>query len=227
MGTKVQLVACRTRTLDNPAVPRELFMAIHRLAEFAGVWLDGRLIGDPGVLQYDGHTIGVGKQSITNIIHDIAHHMVAPEWRRQHPDWGLGPGVDEYSYHSQSTHDAPERFGGVDTQEQEELASLLGICIEAHLGLGTKTLDDHCWTKGRHSCWRDLATFFQAVNKLVDKGFITNDRGRPVCMDYIYEHNDPAWDSEGITFVPLCVEKDETGAVIEGACCQTIVKIKT
>ena len=176
----------RYAKLDDDHVPESLFLAVHRFAEWAGIYLDGRKIGEPGVLQYDGETIGVGDQTISNIIHDIAHFVAAPDWRRQHPDWGLGAGTDEYSYFTNTDHNAPARYGTDDEiQEQEEIASLFGICVEVHLGLGCDTLNDHNWGRGIYAAWHGLGEFFASLKKLQRIGLISDDCGRPACMDYI------------------------------------------
>ena len=116
---------------------------IRTLARKASVKLATRNI-DGGYV-WDGETIALleannSPRSDANIVHDIAHYLVAPATRRKHPEFGLGTSSDAGvpSINSLLTHEYAQR--------EEEEASLLGILIEKELKLDPEgTFGDHMW----------------------------------------------------------------------------------
>lgn len=75
-----------------------------------------------------------------NIIHDIAHYIVASNTRRKLPEFGLGTSPDN------SVREANQILSHKGAQHEEEEVSLLGILIEKQLGLRPlMTFTDHSW----------------------------------------------------------------------------------
>lgn len=82
------------------------------------------------------------RRTDSNLIHDIAHFVVAAPERRTIPEFGLGDSPDTLRFMT------PRISGmtGKMAQQEEELASALGIWWEREFGLDwRKTLRDHCW----------------------------------------------------------------------------------
>lgn len=96
-------------------------------------------------LYEDGTTRGVQyrkRRSDSNLIHDIAHFVVAAPERKVMPEFGLGPSPDS------GVVFVPMADGmtGQESQEEEELASALGIYWERELGLDWRdTFEYHSW----------------------------------------------------------------------------------
>jgi hypothetical protein len=86
---------------------------------------------------WTGETANIGRLAVSNIIHEVAHYMVATSANRNMPDFGLGAGIESGVYTPPLYHDSVD---------QEVLASYLGIMWERHLGLDiVPTLIDHSW----------------------------------------------------------------------------------
>lgn len=109
---------------------------------------------------YDGYSIrtrnrseGAGEQRRwSNVLHDIAHWLVADPARRKLPDFGLGNAPDSYT---DSEPVVSEKQG--DAEERQ--ASLLGICYEAHLFSFMRaltTFDYHSWDIGSDDSRHDM-----------------------------------------------------------------------
>jgi hypothetical protein len=84
------------------------------------------------------------QRSESNLLHDIAHFVVAAPERRSIPEFGLGDSPDTKVYGTSlakgMTHSK--------AQDEEELASALGIYWERELGLDWQsTFIDHTWTE--------------------------------------------------------------------------------
>ena len=92
------------------------------------------------------------------ILHEVAHFALAPLERRGLVEFGLGPGPDTLD------HEAAERAAVVSPlarEEDESLASLLGIIWEAALGQpALASLLDQNWLEGLD---RSAAGHFTAV----------------------------------------------------------------
>lgn len=77
----------------------------------------------------------------SGILHEIAHWIVAPKWRRTKPGWGLGP---EPSGDRCARTLVTDEFAN----NEERQASVLGILYERALGLDWwDTADGHQWTE--------------------------------------------------------------------------------
>ena len=78
----------------------------------------------------------------SNIIHDIAHFVVAAPERRTIPEFGLGDSPDTLRFRTPRAKGITAKMA----QQEEELASTLGIYWERELGLDWRqTISDHCW----------------------------------------------------------------------------------
>lgn len=102
-----------------------------------------------------------GCQSSDNIIHDLAHWMVAPKSRRGAYEFGLGSSPDVFC--SKAIELVSDAFG----QREEEHASLLGIIIERHFGHDWRhTWRFHSWKAYDHKV-------FERLRWLVQNGLVT------------------------------------------------------
>jgi hypothetical protein len=92
------------------------------------------------------------------ILHEVAHFVLAPPARRALPDFGLGPGPDTRN------RAAAERAAALPLLEREDdeaMASLLGILWEAELGQpALASFLDQNWLEGLE---RSAAAHFTAV----------------------------------------------------------------
>lgn len=78
----------------------------------------------------------------SNLIHDIAHFVVAAPERRTIPEFGLGDSPDTLRFNTPRAKGITAAMA----QREEELASALGIYWERELGLDWRqTIKDHCW----------------------------------------------------------------------------------
>lgn len=104
-----------------------------------------------------------GHQNSQNIIHDLAHWMVAPPSRRRVCEFGLGSSPDVFS--KDAVDLVSTKFG----QREEEHASLLGIIIERDLG--------HNWryTWRYHSWKAHDKLVHKRIAWLIRNGLITTD----------------------------------------------------
>jgi elongation factor P hydroxylase len=98
----------------------------------------------PGAWQWTGRVLCVGGQKPQDIVHDAAHWLVAPPWRRRCPDFGLGRGPDTELWYLIGPNEL--RVKSEYAQLEEEQASLLGVFYLAALGLNYRaTLMIHNW----------------------------------------------------------------------------------
>ena len=102
-----------------------------------------------GSFSYNGKTIALysdhnksKQRSTSDIIHDIAHFVVATPKRRKLPEFGLGTSPDNYT---RLTFPADGMNYSM-AQTEEELASVLGIYWEREIGLDWRqTYENHSW----------------------------------------------------------------------------------
>jgi hypothetical protein len=118
--------------------------------------------GTACIFNWDGRALDAGTEAYV-ILHEIAHYLLAPLWRRALPDFGLGPGpdtIDRAGAERAATGSLLER------EAEEAAASLLGILWEAELGQpALASFLDQNWLEGLR---RSAATHFTAVvRKLV------------------------------------------------------------
>lgn len=82
------------------------------------------------------------RRSDSNLIHDIAHFVVADPERRTIPEFGLGDSPDTGRFNTPMTKGMTPKKA----QDEEELASALGIYWERELGLDWReTFGEHMW----------------------------------------------------------------------------------
>lgn len=134
------------------------------------------VLGDiRGVPLWDGKTVSAS--SPINLLHEVAHFQIAPEWRRFKPGYGLGmePEGDAWP---------PQLVGDRRTEVEESMASALGVLWAAHLGYEgwRDTAKSHSW--GRVNEWiRDVDHFLwitgEVARSLLRLGLITPE-GVPI-----------------------------------------------
>lgn len=109
------------------------------------------------------------------VLHEVAHFVLAPPQRRVLIDFGLGPGPD--------TRDRPAAERAIvlpisEREEDEALASLLGILWEAELAQpALASFIDQNWLEGLD---RSAAPHFETVVAGLLRRGLLDARGRPV-----------------------------------------------
>ena len=126
---------------------------------------------------WDGAALN-GATEACVILHEVAHFALAPLERRGLVEFGLGPGPDTLD------HEAAERAAVVSPlarEEDESLASLLGIIWEAALGQpALASFLDQNWLEGLD---RSAAAHFTAVVKtLRQRGLLSLERAPAVSI---------------------------------------------
>jgi hypothetical protein len=111
------------------------------------------------------------------ILHEIAHWLICPPERRRLPDFGVGAGPE-----SGLQADA-ERARVVDAaaqQEDEALASLLGVLLEAELGQpAILAFLEQNWLEGYER--ESAALHFRATIAGLRRRRLIDAEGRPTC----------------------------------------------
>jgi hypothetical protein len=103
---------------------------------------------------------------LTNLVHDIAHFLVAPPERRWVAEFGLGT-APEGMRHIQ----AVVTMTTAESLLEEERASLLGILIEKALGMDwLYTMQDHSWLDFRSA--EDVFENEPSIRWLQVNGFV-------------------------------------------------------
>lgn len=124
----------------------------------------------PGdTFQWDGNDVACKKQKASNIIHDIAHFVIASREQRKIIDFGLGAGPDTGNQSEANKAELKHRHISVDQQEVE--ASALGILWEKGFGMDWKdTADYHNWDSASQleEYWSD-SRFKKIVRKYQKK----------------------------------------------------------
>jgi hypothetical protein len=145
-----------------------------------------RLAGDFGIgvrdeppavaFSWDGRWLRAESEASV-VLHEIAHWQICPPERRRLPDFGLGAGPETGR---KAEADAARVASDVAKQEEECLASLLGILWEAALGQpAIAAFLEQNWLEG----WRRPSaalTFAKTVAALHARGLLTAD-ATPVC----------------------------------------------
>jgi hypothetical protein len=141
------------------------------LLESFGVFHEPRdpiamVVGEGAGFGWDGKSIATGvKRNATDILHDLAHWLVAPPSRRKIEDFGLGRGPD-------SGGDARRIVGDEWADNEEEVVSFLGIVWEAALGHNPMpSLVYQSWTQGG-----SYKKVVKAIKKLTRKGLLDDSR---------------------------------------------------
>lgn len=154
-------------------------VCIRDTARKAGVRLSVRNIDNKHV--WNGKTIALfeadgSRRPDANIVHDIAHYVVASVTRRKYPEFGLGDSPDN------GPPSARQFLTYENAQYEEEEASLLGILIEKELKLDPEdTFVHHSWDVCDDTLWALLTHFHagdrdsigcQALQRLCKKGHL-------------------------------------------------------
>ncbi|HJU20062.1 MAG TPA: hypothetical protein VJ770_26715 [Stellaceae bacterium] len=130
--------------------------------------------GHPCRFNWDGAALD-GSTEAYVILHEIAHFVLAPPARRVLADFGLGPGPDTRD------RDAARRAATLPflaREEDEALASLLGILWEAELGQpALASFLDQNWLEGLD---RSAAPHFAATLDGLGHRGLVDRRARPV-----------------------------------------------
>jgi hypothetical protein len=126
---------------------KKLNPKIQQLADHYGVELSWRSEGDN--YSYDGKTVALldwqGKpRTEANVIHDIAHWVMASPTRRSYPEFGLGPSPDT------GTLRVATRVSDSYSTDEECRSSILGVYWQWRYGIGDwkDTLEHHNWLDG-------------------------------------------------------------------------------
>ena len=106
------------------------------------------------------------------MIHEVAHWLIAPSARRNLPDFGLGAGPETGRV---AEADAVRCVNDIVREEEEMLASLLGILFEAALGQpAIHAFIEQNWLEA----WDRPAAagqFMRTANALFVRGLIRRD----------------------------------------------------
>lgn len=147
--------------------------------------------------QWDGKTLAISSHpgmhcEKRNLIHDVAHYMVAPKLRKYVPDFGLGMGPNSRTFpayaggeavkvleqnlalQKKMTQNRVSWYTGGTAEKEEQLASAFGILIEKYIGYDWEyTFVEHSWD--RYLPESGDVAFDDVVKKLVKRGLVTED----------------------------------------------------
>jgi hypothetical protein len=163
-------------TAPDRAVGAEADM--HRRAALALAAGFGVAVHPPGTecrYNWDGAALD-GSSEAYVILHEVAHFVLAPAERRSLVDFGLGPGPDT---RDRETARRAAILSLVEREEDEALASLLGILWEAELGQpALASFLDQNWLEGLDRS--AAAPHFTAVLAGLARRGLVDARARPV-----------------------------------------------
>jgi hypothetical protein len=143
--------------------------AARRLAGAFGI----AVVDEPpaAAFSWDGSRLRARSEASV-IVHEIAHWQVAPADRRRLPDFGLGAGPETAR---KAEADAARVVSEEVKQEEECLASVLGILWEAELGQpAVAAFLEQNWLEGWHRSGA-AATFAATIEALRSRDLITAD----------------------------------------------------
>jgi len=113
---------------------------------------------------WTGTQFHIGEMTAANIIHEIAHWLVATEEERSLPEFGLGEAPEP------GCRTVPREMPKEDAQLKEHLASTLGIQLELALGMPwERTYVEHGWDD------TDELSFEDQVQTLKTMGLLNAD----------------------------------------------------
>jgi len=123
---------------------------------------------------WDGKTLTSQTEAYV-LLHEVAHFQLSDPARRTVPDFGLGAGPDTGL---RPEAEAVAQLFGLEREQEEAQASLLGIIWEVELGQpALASFLDQNWLEG--AARQGTAEFFAKVlQALREGGFVTQD-GRP------------------------------------------------
>jgi hypothetical protein len=124
---------------------------------------------------WDGQSI-LATMEPSVIIHDISHYQLAPPNRRFLVDFGLGAGPET---NNKERANGQKMVSFDEANEDEILASLLGIIWETHLGLPSiAAFLEQNWLEGG-ATELNFLHFIKTVQQLKKKNMI-DDKGEPL-----------------------------------------------
>jgi len=131
---------------------------------FKRVRIPYTLLKRPGEgFAWDGEKFNFKDVRVSDMVHHFAHYLIASKDQRRVPEFGLGDGFDTGARVLANR----ARMNGLIYNEQEEMASMLGIFIERQLELPWKrTYVEHNWT----DC--DYLSVDDTVDKLFRRDFL-------------------------------------------------------
>jgi len=124
---------------------------------------------------WPGYVRGIGHlaNSTTDLAHELGHFLAAPSSRKHIPYFGLGDPATDYS---------GCRITLKASQQEEELASVLGIELLLHVGVEHQVIRD---TLEEHSWMDNIATDFLAVSdRAIELGLVTFRRAQKIKKFY-------------------------------------------
>jgi elongation factor P hydroxylase len=123
---------------------------------------------------WDGERLSVATEAYV-LLHEIAHFQLASPERRHIVDFALGAGPETGE---RRAADHAQRVFGLEREEEEAMASLLGILWEAELGHpALASFLDQNWLEGAE-CPAAAAHFRRVLGRLEEGGFVDR-HGRP------------------------------------------------
>lgn len=123
-------------------VTRTLRKKINELANQVGCPLNWRRACG---IQWNGEDVACKGEDASNIIHDIAHYVLATKKERKLLDFGLGPSPSTKASYEE-INKMYEKETKRNSSKVEEKASALGIFWEKQMGLPWEdTADYHFW----------------------------------------------------------------------------------
>lgn len=140
---------------------------INTLAKCAGCPLNWRRA--PGI-QWNTKDVACKKQDASNIIHDIAHYVMATKKDRKTLDFGLGVGPDSEVDHFFETNIFITNYSYSKSNKIEADASALGIYWEKQLGLPWKsTMYYHAWDDedALEKAWKKLSRKIKKIERSI------------------------------------------------------------
>lgn len=168
------------------AAPDDVDTPAHRAAAVALAHRIGiaTLDADPAEgFSWDGRVLRTRSEASV-VVHEIAHWLVCPPERRHLLDFGLGGGPETGR---RAEADAMLCVGMETGQEEEALASLLGILWEAAIGLpAILAFQEQNWLEG-YDRPAAPAYFRRTLGRLVGMGLVDADGGPRVPASALQE----------------------------------------
>ena len=124
---------------------------------------------------WDGHTIAVSGLGASDIFHELAHWLIAPKTRRRLPEYGLG---EAYDTGRKAAANNARAVSEAYAQQEEEMASLLGIAFLGVFGMNVKAaLHRHGWLGGCSEHFNQ-ASVWGTIARLNGRGLLAGNMPR-------------------------------------------------
>jgi len=123
---------------------------------------------------WNGHALRADTEAYV-LLHEVAHYQLAPPERRRAIDFGLGAGPETGD---RAGAEAAATVFGLERENEEAMASLLGVLWEIELGQpGFASFLDQNWLEGAER--PGAAQHFAAVLAALRQRGLVDDEGRP------------------------------------------------